>query len=161
MISMLYSRSIAPGSIRGWHCHCSVLHLGIYKLKSLNLICVSIKYPYLLHGRFFLFEASHPPLNFQFNSILSHKNFGCWDFCPPPLSEFPMTFHGVCNCMDTFWNHTMLGETLWLTSIYGEGGRGVEILLVAFCKRNWDIVGPDGPLGSNADLNHLSQEVQL
>ena len=30
---------------------------------------------------------------------------------------------------------------------------GVEIFLVASCKRNRDKFRPDGPLGSNADFN--------
>ena len=33
--------------------------------------------------------------------------------------------------------------------------RGVEILLVASCYKNWDELQPDGPLGSYADFSSL------
>ena len=49
----------------------------------------------------------------------------------------------------------MLGVTLQWTSIPsvgGGGGVGVEILLVASCYVNRDMLRPDGPLGSYTDF---------
>ena len=43
------------------------------------------------------------------------------------------------------------GVTLRRTSI---SSRGVEILQVALCYRNWDKHRHDGPLGSCADLTY-------
>jgi len=33
--------------------------------------------------------------------------------------------------------------------------KGVEILIVASCYRNWDKLRPDGPLGSYTDFTFL------